>query len=313
MRTALSVSCVLQKPVRIFNVRAGRSPPGLKAQHLAVCHLLSQISGAKVSRARLGSTEITFEPGAISGGDYSFDIGTAGSCTLLSQAALPVLIHAKKACSLALKGGTHVSGSPTFKYFSKAFLPAAARFGVKCGVQMLRAGFYPKGGGEIELRTEPSGLHGTIFAPEKHDEANYSIISSGLPLHVAEREEKEAKALLFGKKIAGGARNAEASCAGNAMTLWSGFFGASALGERGKPAEKVAEEACSSFLEECASGAAVDSHLADQLLVYAALAEGKSAFSAPKITAHLETNAEVLRAMTGRNISIGADGNVEVK
>ena len=312
LRTALSVSCVLQKPVKIFNIRAGRTQPGLKAQHLAVCRLLAEISGAKMGGEEIGSTEITFEPGKIIAGEYSFDIGTAGSCTLLAQAALPVLISAGGKCSLALNGGTHVSHAPTFEYFSEVFLPAAAKFGVKCKTEMRRAGFYPKGGGEIALGAGPSVLRGALLAPEKHGEVNYSIISSGLPPHVAGREEEKIRGTLAGKRIAGGAKSVEASCAGNAITLWSGFFGASALGEMGKAAEKVADEACSSFIEETGSGASVDSHLADQLLVYAALADGKSSFSAPKPTAHLETNAEVLRAMTGRNISVGADGNVKV-
>ena len=312
LRTALSVSCILGKPVKISSIRAGRSQPGLKAQHLAVCRLLAQITSAKMQGAALGSTEIIFEPGEISGGEFSFDIGTAGSCTLLAQAALPVLAHAEKACRLVLKGGTHVAHSPTFEYFSEVFLPAAAKFGMKCGAGMPRAGFYPKGGGEIVLQAEPSALKGALLAPERHEQANYSIVSSGLPPHVAKREEEKIRSALSGRKLEGKRVEAEASSAGNAITVWSGFFGASALGERGKPAEKVAEDACSSFLAESASGAAVDPHLADQLLVYAALAGGKSGFSAPKTTAHLETNAEVLRAMTGRNIMVGSEGRVEV-
>ncbi|MCX6771979.1 MAG: RNA 3'-terminal phosphate cyclase [Candidatus Micrarchaeota archaeon] len=321
LRTALSLSCVLCLPVRIKNIRAGRSKPGLAAQHLAVCNLLSEISGAKMEGAALGSTELVFSPGKISGGEYRFDIGTAGSCTLLLQAALPVLAHAGHPSSLEIKGGTHVSHSPTFEYFSDVFLPAARKFGVRAGAKMQRAGFYPKGGGKVSLAVEPSKLLGCKFMPEKH-ETQYSIVSSSLPPHVLAREEEAVKRFFPGAK--GFAQAVEAACAGNALTVWSGAFGASALGEIGKPAEKVAQEACAELAREMApvaprgagqqhAGASVDSRLADQLLIYAALADGKSEFSTPEFSSHLKTNAEVVRAMTGRNIILGSDRTVAVE
>lgn len=312
LRTALSVACVQGKPIRIRNIRAGRGQPGLKAQHLAVCSLLAKITNAKMTGAALGSAEIEFSPGEISGGKYSFDIGTAGSITLLLQAALPVLAHAKRPSRLTITGGTHVAFSPTFDYFSQVFLPAAAKFGVKAEAQMLAVGFYPKGGGLAEMKVQPSKLAGAGFEPEEHGHVLYNIISSGLPPHVSEREEKEIKKLLAGYELQGKALQAQSPSAGNAITLWSGFVGASSLGEQGKPAEKVAKEAAKTFLAESGKSAAVDSHLSDQLLLYAALAEGKSTYSTSKFTQHLTTNTAVLSAMTGRNIILAGEGRVEV-
>lgn len=309
LRTALSLSCVLGRAVRIKNIRAGRPKPGLAAQHLTVCNLLSEISSAKMSGAALGSTELAFEPGKISGGNYKFDIGTAGSCTLLLQAALPVLAHAAHPSSLEIKGGTHVSHSPTFDYFSDVFLPAARKFGVRAKATMQRAGFYPKGGGIVSLEAEPSQLRGCKFIPEAQP-VRYSIISASLPPHLLQREEVEVKKAF--PAATGTARAAEAACAGNAVTVWSGAFCASALGEMGKPAEKVAREACSGLAEGLESGCAIDAHLADQLLLYAALARGKSEFSTPEFSPHLRTNAGVIRAMTGRNIILGSERDVEV-
>ena len=310
LRSALSLSCVLQKSVRITNIRAGRSKPGLAAQHLAVCNLLSEICGAKMEGATLGSTELEFLPGKISGGSYKFDIGTAGSCTLLLQAALPVLAHAAHPSSLEIKGGTHVSHSPTLEYFSEVFLPAARKFGVRASAEMKRAGFYPKGGGIVELVVEPSQLHGCKFAPEKQP-IRYSIVSSSLPPHVLQREEQGVKK--FFPSAAGAVREAVAACAGNALTVWSGAFGASALGEIGKPAEKVAQEACEALANGLQSGCSADAHLADQLLIHAALAGGESEFSTPAFSSHLQTNAGVVRAMTGRNIRLGNDRTVSVE
>ena len=192
LRTALSLSCVQGKPVSITNIRAGRPRPGLAAQHLAVCHLLSKICGAKMHGASLGSSSLSFSPGKISGGDYKFDIGTAGSCALLLQAALPVLAHAARPSTREVTGGTHVSHSPTLEYFSEVFLPAARKFGVRASATRGRAGFYPKGGGNVSLAVEPSVLIGCKFAREEQP-VKYSIISSSLPPHVLQREEAEVK------------------------------------------------------------------------------------------------------------------------
>jgi RNA 3'-terminal phosphate cyclase (ATP) len=315
LRTALSVSCVLSKPVRIQNIRAGREQPGLKPQHLAVCNMLSKLCGANMQGASIGSREIVFEPGKITGGRHEFDIGTAGSCTLFLQAALPVLLFSSENCSLSIKGGTHVRGAPTYEYFSEVFLPAAGKFGVNAKAKMIRAGFYPKGGGEVLIETAPSSLCGATFSADSSKNARYKIISSALPQHVAEREGKVLQEKLEGFDAKGEAVDAPTACAGNAITIWKDGVGASSLGERGKKAEDVATDACELFLAECgegASAAAVDSRLADQLLIYAALAKGKSEYRTSKITGHLKTNAEVLCSMTGRNIILGEDGCVKV-
>jgi len=312
LRTALSLSCVLSKPVRVRNIRAGREQPGLKPQHLSVCNMLSQLSGAKMEGATLGSCEVVFEPGKMAGGRHEFDIGTAGSCTLFLQAALPALISAGEPCDIRIRGGTHVRGAPTFEYFSEVFLPAARKFGVNASAKMVRSGFYPKGGGEIALETSPSELRGAEFLAGDGKKAHYEIVSSGIPPHVPEREKSVLLELLFGFRLAGKASSVEAACPGNALTLWSGSVGACSLGERGKKAEDVAREACETFLAECASGSSVDTHLADQLLIYAALSGGKSKYKSSRQSSHLKTNAVVIQRMTGRNIILGEDGCVEV-
>jgi len=312
LRTALTLSCVLGKKVEIANIRARRGQPGLKMQHLAVCRMLARLCNGELGGAALGSTRISFEPGRISCGEYGFDIGTAGSCTLFLQAALPALLHADGRSVISITGGTHVQGAPTFEYFSEVFLPAARKFGVNANATMERAGFYPKGGGKIVLEAQPCRLKGASLESRMGKGARFSIVSSGLSPHVAEREEETLRGKMGGFALSGERRPVSSSCPGNAITVWKGGIGASSLGERGKPAEKVASEACDAFLFEEGSGASVDSRLSDQLLIYAALAEGKSAYKTSKITSHTSTNAEVLRNMTGRNISIGGDGSIGV-
>ncbi|VVC00743.1 RNA 3'-terminal phosphate cyclase [uncultured archaeon] len=313
LRTALSLACVLQKPIRIFNIRAGRDKPGLKAQHLSVCRLLGEVTGGALHGDAIGSTEITFEPGKIMGGKYSFDIGTAGSCTLLMQAALPVLLHASAPCSLRIIGGTHVRGAPTYEYFSEVFLPAAREFGVKAGAKLLKAGFYPKGGGEAELSVEPSALHGAELKRQAAGRISCSVTLCRLPPHVAERERKKIAEQLSAHDFEVKTQEPPSGSAGNAVTIWSGRHGASALGEAGKTAEKVSSEACGAFLSEEKAGAAVDAHLADQLLIYAALAKGKSSYDTGQFTPHLKTNAAVLSKLTGRNIILAAEREILVE
>ena len=312
LRTALSVSCVTGKPVRVFNIRKGRDVSGLRPQHLTVCRLLAEISGGTVRGAQIGSQEVVFEPQKAEGGKFSFDIGTAGSCTLLLQAALPVLLSAESESELEITGGTHVSGAPTFEYFSEVFIPAARKFGAECSARVVRHGFYPKGGGTVVLRAKPSALGGIRLEARASGKTKYSIVSSAIPQHVAQREESEMRRMLAGRELEGRLENAEASCAGNAITVWRGMIGASALGERGKSSERVAGEACAAFLSEEKAGAAVDSHLADQILAYACLSEGKTCYDAARLTNHFQTNAEVLRKLTGRNIIVANDREVSV-
>ncbi|MEM4633776.1 MAG: RNA 3'-terminal phosphate cyclase [Candidatus Anstonellaceae archaeon] len=313
LRVALAFSCISGKSVRISNIRAGRKNPGIAPQHLAVCNLLSKISNAQVEGARLGSTKLVFHPGELSGGNFEVEIGTAGACTLVLQAALPIMLCCKGECSLKVIGGTHVSGAPTYDYFENVLLPAIGKFGARCQARMERAGFYPKGGGSVFVKTFPSRLQGFRFLHSKPEHASYKIVSASIPEHVAKREERVLKDRLAGIGISGRIDSFNTLSPGNAITIWGGNYGASAIGERGKSAEQVANEACDSFMSEAFSAnSSVDSHLADQLLIYATMAKGSSLFYPPKITSHLSTAAFLLSKISERDIRIGMDGIVEV-
>src|SRR4030066_2302581 len=149
LRTSLSLSCLLKRHLRIFNIRRRRKKPGLMPQHLMGIRSLKLISNARVSGDSQGSIELLFEPGEVKAGDYFFDIGTAGSTSLLLQAILPPLIFAEHKSSLTLKGGTHVPFSPPFHYISKVFIPIMNKLGIKVKAAIESYGFYPKGGGKV--------------------------------------------------------------------------------------------------------------------------------------------------------------------
>jgi RNA 3'-terminal phosphate cyclase (ATP) len=303
LRTALGLSCLLRRPCRIVNIRKARKKPGLMPQHLACVRLLTLISNAKVSGVDVGFTEMTFEPGDTVPGDYCFDIGTAGSTSLLLQAVLPPLIFAKSLSRIVLIGGTHVPFSPPYHYISEIFLPMLRKLGVDVRASIERHGFYPKGGGKISVTVQPCREVDAISLEERGDIVSVTGISAvgSLPLSIAERQKKSAEAVLAGLPVQPGIEIIRADTfspgtffflKAESRTCFSGF---SSLGERGKRAEAVGEEAARELLDYFHTGACLDPHLADQLVLYLCLAGGASKFTTARISGHLMTNLWVMR------------------
>ena len=320
LRTSLSLACVLGKSVSLNNIRAKRPKPGLQPQHLACVNALQEIAGAKVEGNEIGSSSVSFSPSTVRPGDYSFDIGTAGSVALLAQCILPVLCFAEKPSTVKIRGGTHVPFAPPFDYFTDVFLATVRKMGVKAEATLKSTGFYPAGGGEVRLEVKPvrGGGLDAILVEEKGRLKKIELISTAgsLPESIAKRQADAAKKTLEGFQPK--ARIAEEK------TLSPGTFfmakaeyensiaGFSSLGKRGKRAEEVGEEAASAFLEFNSSSASVDEHLADQVMLYAVLAKGESTFKS-KTTGHVETNAEVIRRMTGIETTFDDNGVFAIK
>jgi len=305
IRTGLTLSAITQKPIHISDIRANRPNPGLQPQHLMACKAVRNICRGTLSHCEIGSTELTFEPGPIVGGKYDFDIGTAGSVTLVAQTVIPILLKANKESELRITGGTHVMKSPSADYFERVFIPAISMMGAKVQTKLVRTGFYPKGGGIIELSVSPSPLHGMGSWP-RDDTIRAIIRYSGLPAGVAIREKKIF--VLNGIERDIFIREEESLSIGNAITAWKGLIGGYSLGEKGKRAETVAEEALDAIKSETGD---VDRHLADQLLIYAAMAEGETRYQTSEITEHLKTNAYIISHFLDRKISM-ADGRISI-
>lgn len=304
IRTSLTLASVTGKPVSITNIRAGRSRPGLRPQHLMACSSVRKICRGSIEGAELEGTELEFTPGKIVGGRYEFNIGTAGSVTLVAQTVIPILLAASKKSHVRIIGGTHVMKAPGYDYFENVFIPAIKRFGANVESSMIKPGYYPKGGGVIDIEIEPSGLRGcTYWGADNHVEAIIRL--SGLPESIAIREKK----IFVQNEIEDiRIRQEEALSVGNAVTAWRGMRGSYVLGEKGKRAEVVAKECLDNLLAEERD---VDMHLADQLLIYAALAEGETSYSTSSISDHLRTNAYVISRFLEREISI--DDGVRIR
>jgi RNA 3'-phosphate cyclase len=301
LRSSLALSALTQKPFALKNIRAGRKNPGLAAQHLTCVRAAAELTNARVEGAQLGSTRLAFEPCGFAAEAHEFDCGTAGSVTLLLQALLPALAFANKEASVKLAGGTAVAWSPPVNYFERVLFPTLARMGLNARIEVKKWGWYPKGGGVVEVKVKPAGGLKAIDLSERgaFERANAEVVCSNLPAHVSERMKSHALQTAFERSLKNfkvGITKAPAVGQGALFFLLAehgnALAGFSALGERGKPAEKLVEEAFSAFKTFEESSACVDEHLGDQLIPFFALARGESRLRA-FLTPHLLTNAWV--------------------
>lgn len=300
LRTSLTLSVLTGTPFRMFNIRKNRPKPGLQHQHLTAVKVVKALSNAITKGDFLGSEELYFEPkGIVDRLDYRFDVGTAGSVTLILQTVLPLMIN--RNISLTLIGGTDVPKAPTIDYVRLVFLPLLERLGLKAKVELIRRGHYPEGGGEIRI----SDVRGELSRFELINRGKILRIEgishvSSLPDHIATRQKTSAESLLkelgvpvnISIDVRSGERSKGSGIALAAITENS-VLGADSLGERGVRAETVGETAARTLLEDLKSGAAVDRHMSDMLMLYAALARGS--FTGAELTSHAKTNAEVIR------------------
>lgn len=306
LRTALSLSCLSGKPFRIYNIRKGRERPGLMPQHLMSIRAVQVLSGARVEGDSTGSQDLVFSPGIVKGGDFYFDIRTAGSAMLVLQTLLPALITLRKKASVRLRGGTHVPFSPSYHYIEGVFLPCLKEIGVDVRMSINSYGFYPKGGGEVRAELLAARELQPIRKIERGQVRRISGYSAAgnLPPSIAERQRNAAL-----EKIRSDVH--ELPFSGemdilSVMTPGQGTFihiqseaenstaGFTALGKRGKRAEAVGEEAASGFISYYATGAALDPYLPDQVALYLSLCGEKSLFTTSCLTGHLITNLWVI-------------------
>ena len=302
VRTALSLAVATSRAVTILNVRTGRPRPGLQPQHLAAVRALAAVSDADVDGAELGATALRFAPRRARAGTYRFEVGTAGAVSLIFQALLLPLALAGAPSRLTLVGGTHVTWSPPFHYLAEIFLPALAGIGIRAEVALHRWGWYPRGGGEMDATIVPTpraALRGFVA------ESGAGVVPirglsavSHLPRSIAERQQRRAAERLVAAGLSAEIAIEDAAPAFGAGTLLflaiRGRAGFSALGRRGLPAEAVADAAVEPLLAHLSTGAAIDEHLADQLVPFCALAHDESTFTCPAISPHLATVAWVV-------------------
>jgi RNA 3'-terminal phosphate cyclase (ATP) len=314
LRTVLAVSLCRRIPVRIINIRRARARPGLQPQHLAAVRAAAAVGSARVAGAALGSGELSFAPAPVAGGEYRFAVGTAGSTSLVLQTVLPALLTAPAPSLLWLEGGTHNPLAPPFDFLDRAFVPLINRMGPRVSMHLERAGFYPAGGGRVRVEVKPCARLAPLelFERGRLRALRGLALLSRLPRHIGERELAVLGERLGIAPADRELRQLEAKGPGNALMVtaesacvtevFTGF------GERGVPAERVAEGVAAQVRRYLDADVAVGEHLADQLLLPLALAGG-GGFETLAPTRHTTTNAAVIEAVLGRTVSCKETGS----
>ena len=306
LRTALALSMCTGQPMAIQRIRAKRPKPGLMRQHLTCVQAAVAVCGAKVVGAELGSQTLVFEPGTVRAGDYAFNVGTAGSCTLVLQTVLPALMLCAKSSRVSLSGGTHNPMAPPFHFLERSFAPLLRRLGVGLDLELRRLGFYPAGGGELSAVVRPTA--GGLLPFDLTDrgpvqEAYAECFAPALPSAVAVRELAAlARALGWSGEQLRTPAVRQNEGPGNALLATIAYAHVSEVvtvfGEKGVSAEQVAGALVKEVRAYQASEGALGQHLADQWMLPLALAVvergGAASFTCTELTEHATTNIGVI-------------------
>ena len=312
LRSALALSAITGTAMRITNIRGRRPKPGLMAQHLKAVEGAAAICGARVEGAQLRSQTLVFEPRAIRAGSFHFDIGTAGATSLVLQTILVPLSMAATTSSVTVTGGTHVPWSPCFDYLHVHWLPYVRRIGFDLDLSLDLAGFYPQGGGRVRAAVRPVSNLTPMRIVERGALRSIHGVSAVANLDdaVAERQRRQALRRLTGRcgSIEIDLVRMPSRFRGTLLLLVAEFEQSQCcyygLGARGKPAERVADEAVDALEEFLATDGAIDQYLADQLILPLAYAPGVSVLRTAKVTQHLLTNGEIVRLFVKRPIVV---------
>ncbi|MFC7204658.1 RNA 3'-terminal phosphate cyclase [Haloferax namakaokahaiae] len=306
LRTALALSVVTGEAFEMTSIRASRPTPGLKPQHLACVSVAEAVSEASVEGAKEGSSKLRFSPTTVRSEPIHVDVGTAGSTTLVCETVLPVAVALDDPLELTVTGGTDVRWSPPVDYLRYVKRPLCSAFGVEFDLDVRRRGFYPAGGGRVVMTIHPADPTGLAFDSARDPISAldcYSVASESLRSgNVAHRQIEGVKNALAETDVEvplmSSATYAESTSSGTVVVLVArageSVVGFNAYGEKGMPAERVGAQAVGQFRDWAASDVPLDRYMADQLLVWVALAGG--GISVPVVTNHVRTNIDVIRA-----------------
>jgi RNA 3'-terminal phosphate cyclase (ATP) len=325
VRDAVLFSALLGKELYLKNIRAKREKPGLRAQHLKGIEAAAQICHAQLEGAKVGSSEIRLKPGeVIIGGKFNWDIGTAGSTTMLASSVIPLALFADGPSTYNITGGLFQDFAPSVYHLKYVLLPILKRMGININLEIIQPGYVPKGNGQIEVQVIPlkdrlKPL--TLSNQDKITEIKGIALSSMLKERkVSERMAKECQRKLTTKRydpkieIIYDTREhpsyQRASIqAGASLGIWAKtdtgcLIGSDMAGARGRTSEFIGKKVARNLIEDLESGATVDRHLADQLIPFTALAEGWSTYVIPKMTDHIETRLWLVDKILGARTEV---------
>ena len=323
IRTSISLAALTGEDVHITKIRYKRPNPGLQAQHVTAAKAIATLCNAETEGLTQGSTELVFKPNGRKSGKFKFEVGTAGSIPLVLQALMPCIAFASSQLEMEITGGTDVKWSPPIDYIRLITLPALRLMGYELNLTVNRRGHYPKGGGSVGLTTTPPRKLQNINLTKRDRLTSIQGVSHSvkLPSHVAQRQADSARRTLTRAGYSELKVDVESYPndqdphvgAGSGITLVGShtnpsIIGADSLGERGKPAERVGEEAARQLIEDLNTQASLDRHMSDMIIPYMAVADGHSEISVAQITMHTLTNIQVAEKIL--KVKFRVDGNM---
>jgi len=316
VRYATALSAHTQTPIHIINIRANRPNPGLRPQHYAALSFLKELCTADTEGIAVGSEEVIFKPKSITPGSFAFDIGTAGSITLVYQACLLAVHDIKKPLQINLTGGTDVRWAPSWDYFIHVFLPTIKKMGITVHATLNQRGYYPKGGGKAEILIHPTqkitALH--YNTDPNYDKINGVIHYAQLPEHIPQRIKHTLQKYAIKHTLKLSIETEEITTAqspGTGLTLWTqtknGILATSQPGERGIRAEELATTVITDLHQQMQNNATIDTHLLDQILPYMVLADMPASCRVSHISNHARTTMWLLKQFFNIDFALSAE------
>jgi RNA 3'-terminal phosphate cyclase (ATP) len=329
VRDGVAFSILVGEGLHLTNIRAKRDRPGLRAQHLKALQASAAISKGDLKAGEVGSTEITFTPGvSIEGGEFEWDIGTAGSTVMLALTLIPVALFANSPSKYRITGGLFQDFAPSAFHFQHVLVPALKRMGAEVDATIVRPGYVPRGGGVIHVNVAP--VKNTLKPLSPLDQGHVARIKGiALSSLLGERRVSERMAVESGKTLKrigwepvidvlndtkeNPAYQMASVQPGAALAIWAEtdtgcLIGSDMAGARGRTAEFIGKQTAKNLLDDLNTGATVDRHLADQLIPFAGLADGVSVLVIPRMTDHVETRLWLIRKILGAETEV--EGNV---
>ncbi|KAB0804957.1 hypothetical protein PPYR_01927 [Photinus pyralis] len=325
LRIAVTLSVLLRQPIRVVKIRAGRSKPGLAEQHLKGLELVTKICNGKLKGGSIGSTEIELWPGKVSGGNYSALVKTAGSVSLLLQVALPCTLFANLDTTLTLEGGTNADMAPQIDTTTEVFRPLLEKFGATFDFDLIRRGYFPKGGGKVIVRIKPVRQLNAVELLETGQVTSvygWSYVAGTLPIHLSHTMANAASEKLSQlirnvqieryKEAADVAPDNGSGIIVVAETSSGCIFGGSALGKRNEKPEQAGWRAAEEILRSVSQGACVDEHCQDQLIIFMTLAQGQSKIRTGELTLHTKTAIYIAEKMANVHFDVVEDNGSNI-
>jgi len=322
IRTSISLAALTGEHIHITKIRHKRPNPGLQAQHVTAARAIARLCDAETEGLTLGSTELVFKPNGHKSGKFKFDVGTAGSIPLVLQALMPCIAFVTDKIELEITGGTDVKWSPPIDYIRLITLPTLQLMGYEINLTVNRRGHYPKGGGNVTISMNPPKKLSSITMTKQDKLTSIHGVSHSvkLPRHVAQRQAEAAKRVLnkagyneLRFEVESYEKDKDPHMGpGSGITLATthenpSIIGADSLGEKGKPAEQVGEEAARQLIEELNTRAPLDRHMGDMIIPYMAVADGHSEIFVSYITMHTLTNIRIAERILKVKFQVNGD------